>query len=126
MEDYLKSFYGQLRKFIIIERSFFLCSLNFQRFLIKTREMFHVDISRSKGLEIAYFDCNHCIIRDVKLFSSLRRHEDKEAITITDNSIQHIKKEKTVVIMTEVQSLSVLCSWFKEESSMCGECGGLR
>ncbi|KAG7551025.1 Zinc finger CCHC-type [Arabidopsis thaliana x Arabidopsis arenosa] len=42
--------------------------------------------------------CSHHITGDEKLFSSLQRHDGKEAIITADNSIHHVEKEGTVVI----------------------------
>ncbi|WZZ86518.1 hypothetical protein YC2023_115097 [Brassica napus] len=42
--------------------------------------------------------CSHHITGDEKLFSSLQRHDGKEAIITADNSIHRVEKEGTVVI----------------------------
>ena len=42
--------------------------------------------------------CSHHITGDEKLFSSLQRHEGKEATITADNSIHRVEKEETVVI----------------------------
>uniref|UniRef100_A0A0D3DLR6 CCHC-type domain-containing protein n=1 Tax=Brassica oleracea var. oleracea TaxID=109376 RepID=A0A0D3DLR6_BRAOL len=66
-----------------------------------TVEATHPGTPTTKNLRndlIVDLGCSHHIIGDEKLFSSLQRHEGKEATITADNSIHRVEKEETVVI----------------------------